>query len=286
MRVQKGGHGLGFVGGHVVHNHMDLPALRLCRDDVAEEFDEGSAGMPRHGLPDDLAGAGIQRRVQRERPMPVVLKAMAFRATGRQRQDGVQAIEGLNGRRLIGGEDGRMLRRVEIQAENIRRFRLEGGIIGQHVPLELVGLQTGAAPHPRDQHMTDAEDRRQPPRAPVGTAIRRALPGLRQDARLHRRRPDGRGLAAILRPQPRDPFGLEALFPAADIVGVAPDRRGDRGERRAVGEHQNHLRAPGVFGPNPPAAHALLQFGAFVIGQRQRHMAREYTTSDSVETVH
>src|SRR4029450_13268421 len=44
MRVQKRRDGRGFVRGQVVDNHMDLAALRLGGDDVAQEVDEGGAG--------------------------------------------------------------------------------------------------------------------------------------------------------------------------------------------------------------------------------------------------
>ena len=49
-------------------------------------------------------------------------------------------------------------------------------------------------------------------------------------------------------------------------------------------EHQNHLRPSGVFRANLAAPDSAFQFGPFIGSQRQRHMARQYTTTDSVDT--
>jgi len=60
---------------HVAHN-------------LAEEVDKGGAGVSRHGLTETLARLGIQRGKQRQRPVPVVLEAVALGAAGRQGQYG------------------------------------------------------------------------------------------------------------------------------------------------------------------------------------------------------
>jgi hypothetical protein len=117
-------------------------------------------------------------------------------------------------------------------------------------------------------------------------AVWRALPRLGQNARLHRGRPHCRGLSAIPRAQPRQPVRFEPLFPPADVVGVTGHGRRDARERLARGQHQNHLRAAGVFRPDFATADTPFEFRAFVFRQCQRHMALEYTTSNSVVTVH
>ena len=68
------------VGREVVQNDADLFASRLARHDLAEEGNELFAAVPRHGLGDDLAGARVESGVEGERPMAVVLEAMAFQA--------------------------------------------------------------------------------------------------------------------------------------------------------------------------------------------------------------
>lgn len=62
---------------------VDLPALGLRGDDLAEKLDERGAGVacpPQH-----LAGLGIQRGEEREGAVSVVFEAVPLGATGRQR---------------------------------------------------------------------------------------------------------------------------------------------------------------------------------------------------------
>ena len=229
---------------------------------------------------------GVQRRIQRERAVPVVFKAVAFGAARRQRQHRIQAVQRLDRRLLVGGKHDRVLRRIQVEPDHVGRFLLELRIVRQHVALEPMRLTAGAAPDARDQHVTDAQHLAQLARAPMRAAVGRLLPRLRQDARFQRRRPHRRRLAAVLRAQPGQPLGLEPLFPAADVVRVTAHRRRDRRERLAVGQHQNHLRPPRILRADLAAADAAFQFGAFIGRQRQRHMAPQYTTSNSVVTVH
>ena len=80
MGVEKRPDAFGFMSREIVDDDMDVSPTGLRVDDVLQEVDEGLAGMPRHRLPDDLAGLRVERRIQRERGVPVVLKAMAFGA--------------------------------------------------------------------------------------------------------------------------------------------------------------------------------------------------------------
>ncbi len=98
--------------------------------------------------------------------------------------------------------------------------------------------------------------------------------------------PHGRRLPAAPGPQPREPGGLEAPLPAVDVVRVTPEGRGDRRKRLPCREHQNDPRAPRVFGAALAPPDPSLQFGAFIRVQHQRHMALQYTTTDSVGTGH
>jgi len=58
--------------------------------------------------------------------MTVVLKAVAFSPARRQRQDRIQAVQGLNGRFLIDTKHSRMLRGVDIETNNISGFGYKG----------------------------------------------------------------------------------------------------------------------------------------------------------------
>jgi len=74
MIQQKRSDGLGFVRRQIVGDDVNRPALRLRGDDVAEEFDKGGAGVPRHGLTKDFAGLRVEGGQQRERAMAVILE--------------------------------------------------------------------------------------------------------------------------------------------------------------------------------------------------------------------
>ena len=75
--------------------------------------------------------------------MPVVLEAVTFGASGRKRQNRIEPIESLNGSFFIDAEYSRVLRRVQVQTENVGRFAFELGIIAGQVTFQAVGLQTG-----------------------------------------------------------------------------------------------------------------------------------------------
>src|SRR5215204_6705826 len=64
--------------------------------DVTEELDERLAGVARHGLADDRACARVQRRIQRQGAVAVVLEPMPARpapATAAARDRGGRAPE-------------------------------------------------------------------------------------------------------------------------------------------------------------------------------------------------
>src|SRR5208282_4019732 len=94
----------------------------------------------------NAAGGGIEGRIQGERAVAVVLEAVAFGASGRERQDGIETIQGLNGGLLIDAEHGRVLRRAQIEAEDVGGFGFELGIVAGQVAFETVRLQARFLP--------------------------------------------------------------------------------------------------------------------------------------------
>lgn len=81
---QKRVHPLRLVRRKVVDDHMNVPTRRLRREHVTQEVHECLAGMTWHRVADDFAGLRVQRGVQRQRAVAVVLESMAFRASGRR----------------------------------------------------------------------------------------------------------------------------------------------------------------------------------------------------------
>ena len=186
--VQKRLHPLRLVRRQVVDDHMNVPTPRLRREHVPQEVHKGLAGMTGHCLADNLAGLRVQRGVQQERAVAVVLESMAFRASGGERQHGIEAVQGLNRRLFIDGKHDRVLRWIQVQSDDIGRLPLEVWVVRQHVAFKSVRLQPGPPPDARDEHMTNSQHLAQLARGPMRAAIRRFLPRLRQDARFQRGR--------------------------------------------------------------------------------------------------
>src|SRR6202030_2054665 len=109
MRLQKVFDLSGFVRREIVGDHVDLFAPGLVDDDVDEEGDELGRGVPGCCLAQHLYRAGVEGCVERERAMPVLLQPMPLRAARGERQDRIEAIEGLDRRLLIHAEYRRVL---------------------------------------------------------------------------------------------------------------------------------------------------------------------------------
>jgi hypothetical protein len=101
---------LGFVSREVVEDDVNVLLAWAQGYDFFERGDELATGMAGGRFAVHATGCGIQRRIQGQGSMPVVLEAVTLGTSGRERQDRVQAIQGLNGRLLLDAEHGGMLR--------------------------------------------------------------------------------------------------------------------------------------------------------------------------------
>ena len=148
---------MSFVGGEIVEDDVNLLPRRAQGYDLLQERDELTAGVAGSGLAVDAAIGGIERRIQGERSVSVVLEAVTFGASRRERQDGIETIQGLNGGFLIDAEHGRVLRWVQIEAEDVGGFAFELGIVAGHVAFEAVRLQAGFLPDAMHGVFADAQ---------------------------------------------------------------------------------------------------------------------------------
>src|SRR3984893_10134266 len=73
------------MGREVVGDDVDLATPGLQRNNLAQESHKLFGGMVRRGLTQDLAAFGVERSIERERAMPIVLKAVALGAPGAKR---------------------------------------------------------------------------------------------------------------------------------------------------------------------------------------------------------
>jgi hypothetical protein len=78
----------------------------------------------------------------------VVFEAVTLSPAGRQRQHRIQPIQGLDRSLLIHAKCRCMLRRPEVQTDNVSRLLLKGGIVGSHIAIQAMRLQTQLRPNP------------------------------------------------------------------------------------------------------------------------------------------
>src|SRR5271169_6425227 len=91
----------------------------------------------------------------------------------REWQHQILAVERLDRRLLIHTEHRRMRRRVQIQPNDVGGLPPKVRIVGGHVAVEPLGLESVLGPHPCHHHVTDLELRSQPARAPLSRPVRR-----------------------------------------------------------------------------------------------------------------
>ena len=180
--------------------------------------------------------------------MPVVLEAVAFGASRRERQDGIETIQGLNGGLLIDAEHGRVLRRVQIEAEDVGGFAFELGIVAGHVAFETVRLQARFLPNAMHGVFADAQHGGQFAATPVRGPVAGFSPRGRQDAGAQSGSQHTGLLAGMIGVQSLESVLPEALLPANDGGRRGLELSLDRVEGRAFRQHQNQLGAKHVSG--------------------------------------
>ena len=132
----------GFVSGKVVEDDVDLLSGQTQVNNLPQESNEILAGMASTRFSVNSAGCRLQRGIEGQRAMPVVLEAVALGAAWRKRQNRIEPVQSLNSGLLIHTKDGRMLGWVKVQPDDVSCLSLEIGIVTGHVPLQAMRLQT------------------------------------------------------------------------------------------------------------------------------------------------
>ncbi len=118
---------LALAGREVVDEDVDLASDRLTGDDVGQERDERLQCVTFDSLAEDLPRLRVQRCVEGQGPMSEVLESVALGTTRRKRQNRVEAIERLDGRRLIHAEDRGVLGRIHVRPMTSAAFSSKAG---------------------------------------------------------------------------------------------------------------------------------------------------------------
>ena len=263
---QEGFDRLTLVGREVVGDHVDLFAPGLVDDDVGEEGDKLSRGVPLGGLAQHLAGLGVEGRIERQGAVTEILKAVALRPTGGERQDRIFAIQGLNMRLFIHTEHCGVRRRVQIQTDDVGRLLLKVRIVRGHVALDAMGLESVLAPHSCHHHVADIQTSGELARGPVRRGAGCMARGL-QNPRFQLRGEYRGDLADMPAVESGDALLGESLAPAGHKASAAFDALGGFVPRMAVGQQQNQPCSSGIFRPIRPAVGSPCQFHTLRVRQ-------------------
>ena len=138
-----------FVGGVVVHDHMDLLVLRNDVIDGAQELQPFLMAVPVIAHGEDLTFEGIQGGKQGSRSVALVVMGHGAAAALLDRQAGLGAVQSLNLALLVGAQHDGVLGRIQIQADDVLQLLLELGIAAELESPHLMRLQSMGARWPR-----------------------------------------------------------------------------------------------------------------------------------------
>ena len=187
MTNQKIADRLGFMCAQVIADDVNDSFWSLTGDEIFQKGDELCTGVAGAGLTDDLAAPGIKGCIERERSMAIIFKAVSFSPTGRQRQNGVQTIQRLDGTLFVDTEHCGVKRRFEVQADDISRLLFKVRVGTGHIAAQSMGLDPGPSPDPSHPAVGNVQMPSQLSGAPMSRTIGRRLlsrlqnPGLLAD---------------------------------------------------------------------------------------------------------
>jgi hypothetical protein len=209
---------LGFMCAQVIADDVNGSFWSLTGDEIFQKGDELCTGVAGTGLADDLAAPGIKGCVERERSMAIIFKAVSFSPTGRERQDGVQTIQRLDGTLFVDTEHCGVERRFEVQPDDIGGFLFEFRIGTGHIAAQSMGLDPGPSPHPSHPAVGNTQIPCQLSGAPMSRSIGRRLLSRFQNPGLQGNDLFRDNLATMSGIQTRQAFFNKTLFPPSNEV--------------------------------------------------------------------
>jgi hypothetical protein len=96
MSIQELLHSASLVRREVVEDHVDLSPSGLRSDQLREEGDELIAGVALNGLAVDLSAERVERGVERQGAVTVVLEPMSLETSRTEGQDRIEAVQRLD----------------------------------------------------------------------------------------------------------------------------------------------------------------------------------------------
>src|SRR6201984_859208 len=271
------------MGAVVVEDDVDLAVGRLVCNDLGDEGLEVDALFGLCGLAADDPGGDFQGGEEVDRAMPLVgalealndLTATGLNIAGRP-------LQGLDRRLFVNAEHQRMLRGVQVQADNIGRFRSKLRV-GTDAPRAMPAqLNAFFAQHPPNRAARNAERRGQGPAIPPGQPWRRRQPQLPQNAQAQRRTVS-RFLAwpRLIAQSGHTPC-RKPLAPQTDRVWPHPKLARDLVIPLPIQAREDDLGALDQAGFRATATGKVHQFRSLLSRTRQRHRDPGYATPQLV----
>ena len=285
MMGQKVLEELGFMGREVIRDDVDLASEGLGGHDIGKKVDKLGAGMALSGLAEDFSASGIEGRVKGKGSVAVILETMSLGPAWRKGQNRIQAVEGLDSGLFIYAKDCGMIRRVQIEADNIGGLPLEVGILAQHVTAQAVRLKAVPSPNPRNRHVIGAKLDGQPAAAPVGGSVLRATTGPLQNARLKLCGIRAHLATLMTGHQSCKTACQKALSPALNIGRTAPKHAGYCTHSKPRAQRKDDLSAPRILGSNRSRPNPPTQFSAFRRTNHNSLVLHSLTMTDCVSHI-
>src|SRR6516164_2707369 len=166
---------LGLMGAQVITDDVEGLLLGLASHELFQKRHELCASVAGAGLANHFAGAGMECRVQRQRAVTVILKAVSFGPARGQGQNWVQAVKRLDGTLFVNAEDRRVKRWLEVKSNDVGSLLFKLWVGAGHVAPESMGLNPGASPDAGDSTVRNVQMPSQFAGAPMSRTVRRRL---------------------------------------------------------------------------------------------------------------
>jgi hypothetical protein len=139
--LKEGIHQPCLMSREVIGNDMDRLASGLRGDDLFKEAHKLGTGVAFGRSAENFSALRLQSGIERKRPVAKVFKPMRLGSARRKWQDGIKPIQSLNGALFIDTKDHGMGRRVQVEADDVRRLCFKVWVIADHAMTQAMRLQ-------------------------------------------------------------------------------------------------------------------------------------------------
>lgn len=258
-----------FMRGIVIDDEMDRQVARHTGVDVAQEREKLLMAMPSPALADDRSGSHIQGGEQRRSAVTDIVMRDALHIAEPQGKDGLRTIQRLDLSFLIHTQHERLIRRVEIEADDVTHLLHKEGIGGELEGALSMRLEPKRQPDAMDHGFGDPGGLRHRPTAPVraGRGLRAECLGDQGSNRLvaTRARPPGPKLIM----EAGQAITEESVTPLAHRRLRDAELLGNRRIAQAFMRQQDHTGASPEAVRDRARSEEALQLSHFVRRQRQ-----------------